>query len=71
MSDSFFIAHSVIVGTCRSPTCRAVHVHLVDEKDVSRANFSLACEEIEEFVENLRITRDRIVHGGPNKGLDQ
>lgn len=71
MSGRHFIADSITTGTCPNPMCRAVHIHLVDENDVVHAQFSLACDQIESFIDDLRVTRDRIVHGGANKGLDQ
>ncbi len=67
----FFSAKSTLVGTCPNPSCRAVHVHLLDEDEVSRAQFAFHCDDIEEFIDHLRVTRDRIVRGGANKGLDQ
>ncbi|MCK1676607.1 hypothetical protein [Bradyrhizobium sp. 150] len=66
----FFNAHSIGIGTCADPACRAVHVHLIDEDDRSRAQCVIACENVEAIIADLRSVRDRIVMGGEKKGLD-
>ena len=66
----FFDAHSIVIGTCPSPTCRAIHVHLLDEDDCPRAQLTIGCDRIEDVIADLRAVRDRIVMGGEKKGLD-
>ena len=65
----FFEAASVIVGSCKNPACRGVHISLVDGEDVPHAHAVLSCEQIESFIDDLRVTRDRIVMGGDAKGI--
>lgn len=67
--EGFFDASSIVIGSCRNPKCRAVHVHLLDEDDQPRAQFTMDCETIESLIDDLRATRDRIVMGGNMKGL--
>lgn len=67
---AFFNAHSITIGTCPNPACRAVHVHLLDQHDRVHAQLTIGCEKIEDVIADLRTIRDRIVMGGEKKGLD-
>lgn len=66
----FFNAHSIIIGTCPNPDCRAIHVHLLDQDDCPHAQLTIECEKVEDIIADLRTVRDRIVMGGEKKGLD-
>ncbi len=66
----FFNAHSISIGTCPDPGCRAIHVHLLDEDDRVNAQLTIGCENVEAVIADLRTVRDRIVMGGEKKGLD-
>ncbi|EJN11819.1 hypothetical protein PMI42_04833 [Bradyrhizobium sp. YR681] len=66
----FFNAHSISIGTCSDPLCRAVHVHLLDEDERPHAQLTLNCDKLEDVIADLRSVRDRIVMGGAKKGLD-
>lgn len=65
----FFEAASVMVGTCKNPMCRGVHISPVDGDDLPHAQAVLLCEQIEDFIADLRVTRDRIIMGGDAKGI--
>lgn len=67
---TFFNAHSISIGTCPNPACRAIHVHLLDQDDRSHAQLTIECEIVEDVITDLRTVRDRIVMGGEKKGLD-
>jgi hypothetical protein len=66
----FFNAHSISIGTCPNPACRAIHVHLLDQDDYVHAQLTIGCENVEDMIADLRTVRDRIVMGGEKKGLD-
>ena len=68
--SSFFDAHSIGIGTCPDPACRAIHVQLFDEQDCPHAQLTINCENVEDVIADLRAVRDRMVMGGPKKGLD-
>ncbi|WP_158669947.1 hypothetical protein [Bradyrhizobium guangdongense] len=70
MTAPFFDAHSIVIGTCPDPACRAIHVHLLDQDDCPHAQLTLRCESLEDVISDLRAVRDRIVMGGEKKGLD-
>lgn len=60
MTEKYFNAASIEIGCCGTPTCRAVHLHLLDAGGMVRAQAVFACDAIEELIADLRTVRDRI-----------
>jgi hypothetical protein len=58
MTEKFFNAVSVEFGYCKKSECRAVHIHLLDQNGTPRAQAVIACENIEQFITDLREAAD-------------
>jgi hypothetical protein len=61
MTEKFFTAVSVDFGYCKKSECRAVHIHLLDADGTPRAQAVIACENIEQFIADLREVRDSMI----------
>jgi hypothetical protein len=66
MTEKFFNATSIELGHCKAPSCRAVHLHLLDAGGVVRAQAVFACDAIEDLIADLRTVRDLV----PNIKID-
>jgi hypothetical protein len=59
-AEKYFNASSIEIGRCMTPTCRAVHLHLLDAGGTVRAQAMFARDAIEELIADLRAALDRI-----------
>jgi hypothetical protein len=67
MTEKIFNAVDVEFGYCKSPECRAVHIHLLDAEGTPRAQAVIACDNIEQFISDLREVRDRVLGAGESR----
>lgn len=61
MSDNFFNAIDIEFGFCKSPECKAVHIHLLDAGGTPRAQAVIACDNVEQFITDMRQVRDMLI----------
>lgn len=69
MSDRFFNAVNIEFGYCKSPECRAVHIHLLDGAGVPQAQAVIACENVEQFITDMRQVRDMVLRRCVSSGV--
>lgn len=61
MNDRFFNAIDVKFGYCQNSECCSVHIHLLDAGGSPRAQAVIACENVEQFISDMREVRDMVL----------
>lgn len=69
MTEPLFNAASIVISRCDRRDCGKVHIQLLDENGVARAQAIIDCDIVDAVASELQIVRSRILGNYTSLGL--